>query len=326
LNGSRIIFVGGSPRSGTTLVQNILNSHKDICGGSEFDYIIDIVRLRDNLKKSVISGRINDFFSEQNLDTSICLFIENLLLPFADKYGCNLISEKTPSNILVFKQLLSICPKAKFIHVIRDPRAVISSMLEVGKRGKEKGIATPAFTRSPTVAINCVRKYLTAGLLAKQYNPDRIFEVQYEKLVKNPEMISKEMCGFIDVDWDPEMILPKNKKQFAHKFLTRAFYDENMYYRNPETKEIFKWKQNLSKSQIVMISTAFEKNYTLNELGYSFSTDSKFQLFKIIYKLKSYLNYCFERILKKIMQRIKKIPFILRLYRRLLTYIREPLY
>ena len=44
--GSRFIFVGGAPRSGTTLVQNMLDSHPDILGGPEFIHIPDIINLR----------------------------------------------------------------------------------------------------------------------------------------------------------------------------------------------------------------------------------------------------------------------------------------
>lgn len=47
--GKRYILVGGAPRSGTTLLQNILDSHPDIVGGPEFMHLRDFVELRKTL-------------------------------------------------------------------------------------------------------------------------------------------------------------------------------------------------------------------------------------------------------------------------------------
>jgi hypothetical protein len=41
----RLVFVGGSPRSGTTLVQRVLNHHPKVYGGPEFDFIPSIAEL-----------------------------------------------------------------------------------------------------------------------------------------------------------------------------------------------------------------------------------------------------------------------------------------
>ena len=57
--GKRFVFIGGSPRSGTTLVQNILDSHPVICGGPEFHHLPDIMNLRKALRDSIAKGWID---------------------------------------------------------------------------------------------------------------------------------------------------------------------------------------------------------------------------------------------------------------------------
>ena len=70
----RLIFVGGSPRSGTTLVQRILDCHPEIYGGPEFDFVPSIVDLFQTMRKSIGSGRIDAFLDDASvtfyLDTS----------------------------------------------------------------------------------------------------------------------------------------------------------------------------------------------------------------------------------------------------------------
>ena len=163
VKGDRFIFVGGSPRSGTTLVQNILDTHTEICGGPEFLHLPDIVGLRNNLYNLIDRGWITKFCSYNQVDRSICSLIENLLLPLADRQGCQFLSEKTPANVLIFSELMELFPQAMFIHIIRDPRAIIAPMIRVGIRNKEKGWKTQDFTTDVSAAISHVKKCFRAG-------------------------------------------------------------------------------------------------------------------------------------------------------------------
>src|SRR5205085_1802349 len=61
--GERLLFVGGPPRSGTTLVQKVLSAHPDVAGAGEFDFVPRIVDLRNELRASVRSGRIAEHTS-----------------------------------------------------------------------------------------------------------------------------------------------------------------------------------------------------------------------------------------------------------------------
>ena len=81
------MFVGGAPRSGTTLVQNMLDAHPAILGGPEFLHLARIVELRAAMRESVALGMIDAFASADEVDRLFRALIEDLLLPLADRHG-----------------------------------------------------------------------------------------------------------------------------------------------------------------------------------------------------------------------------------------------
>lgn len=88
---TRLIIIGGSPRSGTTLVQNILDSHPDVLGGPEFLHLPDIVRLRNKLHGSISRDWISLICSREDVDKRTRTMIEDLLLPFAERGGARIL-------------------------------------------------------------------------------------------------------------------------------------------------------------------------------------------------------------------------------------------
>jgi protein-tyrosine sulfotransferase len=273
--GARFIFVGGAARSGTTLVQNMLDSHPDICGAPEFHHIPDIVNLRKKLHDSIANEWIDLICSYDHVDHCLCSLIEDLLLPLADKYGCRLLSEKTPNNVLVFAELLNLFPAAHFIHVIRDPRAVIASMLQVGMRAKKAGWTTPAHTHSALAAIAYIRRCLHHGFAAQKIAPDRVMTVSYERLVSEPESETRRICNFLKIDWCQKMLYPGSLKHLGEKAVTNnVWYDTQSYNRDPKPAEIDKWRTQLTYVQQVMIATAFREHGDLAQFGYDFAINS----------------------------------------------------
>ncbi len=268
--GNRLIFVGGAPRSGTTLVQNMLDCHPDIFGGPEFDHIPSIAALRKALIGSIESGRIDVFCTKADVDDAIGAFIERLLLPLADKNGCRFLSEKSPMNVVAFGDLLDLFPSARFFHVVRDPRATVSSLMQVAIRARARNFPQSPYTKNLGAAVQTVKQCDAAGFHAAAVAPDRVMALVYEKLVTDPENATKVVCSFLGVEWNAEMLHPGRKQHAGEKALDGVWYDRASYYRDPVTDEIDKWKRLLPAEHQAFVTQAFKDDVNYKKLGYDF--------------------------------------------------------
>ncbi|MBM4076829.1 MAG: sulfotransferase, partial [Planctomycetes bacterium] len=271
--GSRLIFVAGAPRSGTTLVQKMLDAHSDILGGPEFDHIPDMIQLRHTLHHAIQKGRIDFFCTSGTVDLHVATLIESLLLASADRHGCRLLSEKSPLNILVFDELLELFPFARFVNVVRDPRSVIASMLQVGKRAVARGERTPDYTFDHRAAITIVTKCLDCGFQAVECRPDRVTTIVYDRLVREPELEMRKLCEFLGVSFQPGMLRPSTHADPVHRQVIerdRGIWATEPFSKDPVATETEKWKEQLTPAQQEDIANAFRNRSDLKRLGFTF--------------------------------------------------------
>lgn len=320
--GNRLIFIGGAPRSGTTLVQNILDSHPDICGGPELLHIPDIIELRKKLHNSIEKEYINILCTHADVDEYICSLIEHLLLPLSDKYGCKLLSEKTPQNVLVLSELISLFPASRFIFVVRDPRAIVSSMIQVRKLGEKGGISLPQyFTTMGAIrySMHCFRE----GFAAAEIAPEKVLIVVYERLVKDVKNETKKICNFLGIEWSSQMMIPGQLKHLGEKAITKdqIWYDTRRYYSNPETQHIDKWKTQLTLIQQLLITICYVGYEDLVKLGYDFSLNNLIQSKRILGLSCNIFPRLSEKIWRNMASFARKIKMSL-IGRRILKFIR----
>ena len=275
---SRLIFVGGAPRSGTTLVQNMLDSHPLILGGPEFLHLPEFIDLRKTLHFSISKGWIDIICTQEDVDNHLRSLIENLFLPLADRSQSEFYSEKSPMNILAFSGLIELFPESYFIHVVRDPRAIVSSMKKVKSRAKSKGYDTPFFTRSVSASISYVKKCFNAGFAASKKFPDKVLTIAFESLLKDPERQTKKICNFIGIEWSELMLHPGDKKHIGEQAITKnsgeIWYNAKEYYRDPDSQNIANWQSELSAREQIRTIMAFSERDDLKPYGYNFSLDS----------------------------------------------------
>lgn len=301
------IFVGGAPRSGTTLLQNMLDSHPDITGGPEFLHLPDIIQMRKSMQHSLNNGWLEEYCTSAQADTHITQLINQFIIPISKRKNTSFISEKTPANIIVFSDLMELYPEAFFIQILRDPRAVVASMLKVGRRGKKHGMQTQPFTQNIIDAVNYLRTCYAKGMEFQNGNGNKLLTLTYEALVTQPEAITRQICTFLDLPWEERMLRPEKQPHIGEKAITNeVWYNEKEYRRRPTDTEIEKWRGSLNGAQKAVLFYCFRKNPSLLKNGYRLDEEFNTQAVRQIFHTIGGILYVFLKIKRKISHRVLK--------------------
>jgi len=202
------IFIISMPRSGSTLLQRILLSHKSIGGTAEPWLMLPLVyMLKDNGVISEYSSRlsskaINDMLDEAEDGGQ---FINEKIREFANGiYGKILkddevyFLDKTPRYYLIIDELYQIFPKAKFIFLFRNPTHIYASILKTwcdNKFSKLYGNHND---------LNFGFSKISSAFL-KYKGQDNTYALNYEALVSQPEVKLKELQEFLNIDRDEDL-------------------------------------------------------------------------------------------------------------------------
>jgi len=267
---NKLIIVSGPPRSGTTLVQNILDSHPEVGGSPEFLHLQNVVELRKVLHGSIDKGYIDCFFDKARADEYLRALIVSMFSGMAERLGKPWFSEKSPSNALVLDALTELLPESKFIFVVRDPRAVVSSLLNVGKRADKGQWSHSPWLFDTEAAIDWVRRHLEVGFATAAKRPERIHLVKYESLVTDPQPVIRAMCEYLALPWSDQMLDPAAKHHAgADVLVSTPFYDSKDFHRGIDVASLGKWRELLSGYQQYRVCRAFQDHPGLNEMGYT---------------------------------------------------------
>lgn len=115
---------------------------------------------------------------------------------YASQAGKPRFADKTPRNVLHVALLAAAFPDARFVHLIRDGRDVVPSLVGLD-------YFPDHYAEAVLYWSDRVRHGRSAGRLL---GPDRYHEVRYEELVADPEPTLQALCGFIDLPYDPAML------------------------------------------------------------------------------------------------------------------------
>ncbi len=187
-NSIRLIFILGMPRSGTSLVHQIIDSHKDVCGVGELN----------NLNK-LVTPLLKKYKSEDKKG-----FSENELLSIGEKYinalpisGSKekIIIDKMPLNFRYIGFILTAFKDAKVIHMNRDPMATCWSIYKYEFRGN-------GYSFNQEDIATYYDLYLDLMDFWKKLFPDRIYDVNYEDLTSNQVENTREILNYCELDWD----------------------------------------------------------------------------------------------------------------------------
>ncbi|AGC77401.1 sulfotransferase family protein [Nonlabens dokdonensis] len=288
-------FIGGLPRSGTTMVQNILDSHPNIYGGSEFDRIPNIIDLRKKLLATLGFGRITEYTSKDQIDKAIKNLILDLFNGIESEKDIQIISEKTPWNILFFEELYELFPDAKFVMVLRNPLHVLNSMKQVAINAKANGVQPPDFTTNYLVAVAYMEQVYRLMTRLLKNHPNSFYLIKYENLLVDLKKESVFLCDFLNISWNPKLLEFNSISHPGEKTMTKdgIWYTKDKFKEDPKLKKTKNSSSNLTYLEESFVKYIFGNNQLVkgylkkNSLAGRLISKIIYQKYKMYYRFKS---------------------------------------
>ncbi|XP_056677534.1 protein-tyrosine sulfotransferase 2 isoform X1 [Monodelphis domestica] len=196
-----LIFVGGVPRSGTTLMRAMLDAHPEVRCGEETRIIPRVLAMRQAWSRS---GREKMRLDEAGVtDEVLDAAMQAFILEVIAKHGepARVLCNKDPFTLKSSVYLSRLFPNSKFLLMVRDGRASVHSMI----------------TRKVTIAgfdLNSYRDCLTKWNKAIEVMYSQCMEVgrakclpvYYEQLVLHPRRTLQTIMKFLGIDWSEAVL------------------------------------------------------------------------------------------------------------------------
>jgi hypothetical protein len=281
------LFIVGCPRSGTTLLQRLLDGHPQIAITPETHWIPGWFHDRSD-KGITPEGRVSKKllrklyahprFAELGVRpkkshfrvpgegrVSYARFVSSLFDLYGERQGKPLVGDKTPGYALELPTLNALWPAARFVHLVRDGRDVSLSILnwERAKNwGPGEGAArfrTWAEDRLGTAALWWEWHVRLARESGTGLGPALYHEVRYEALVSKPENECQSVCAFLGV---PSEALLRIYEERARENADRA--DKHPWMS--VTRGLRDWQYQMPPPEVECFEAVAGR--LLDELGY----------------------------------------------------------
>jgi hypothetical protein len=221
------VFIVGCARSGTTLLERMMNAHPMMAIAPEIHWITDAFPSRDwNSSRCLVTTEMLESLVQHNMFRRLNVSREDFIRPvspgnpikgakflirFFSLYrlvrGRILVGSKTPSYVQRIPDIHALWPETRFIHIIRDGRDVCLSVLDWKHADRTAGrYDTWAQDPISTAALWWKRKVDLGQQGGKPLGPELYFEVRYEDMVADPVGTCTAVCAFLRVPYDEAMV------------------------------------------------------------------------------------------------------------------------
>ncbi len=235
------IFLFSLPRSGSTLLQRVLMTHKDIASVAEpwlmlpFCYAYKeggvLTEYAHNHCYSAFEDFINNLPDKENNYYEELGAFANILYEKQCLNDEKYFLDKTPRYYNIIPEIVKSFPYAKFIFLFRNPIHVMSSMIQTWSNGNLKNL------REYGRDLNHGPKALSDGYKLLK---DKAYGIKFEEYVINPEKYTKEICEYLDIIYDENMLSDFATQDTIGRMGDTIGIKE---YKTVNTKPLDKWKK-----------------------------------------------------------------------------------
>ena len=238
-----IIFLVSLPRSGSTLLQRILNAHSEIHSTAESwillpqFYAMRAGSVFSEYVHTTAAWAIRDFcdqlpggkadYYRRSSECAVNLFAD------ATPPDKNYFLEKTPRNNLIIDELISAFPGSRFVFLWRNPLACAASLIETFGNGRWN-------LYKSVVDLYDGLDNMTNAL---RNHGDRITSVRYEDLILNPDKVTNDLLSALNLAYEDELTT-----NFASIHYQSRVGDKSgvIRYSSLDSEPLHKWKRTLS--------------------------------------------------------------------------------
>ena len=193
----QIIFIVGLPRSGTSLIEQILSSHTRVYGAGELDFLEKLMR-----KSFYIDGKFKlpNLVSPGNMDLFQKISKDYLALVNEFKTQEQIVTDKAPLNFRWIGFIKIFFPNAKIVHCKREAK---DNCLSLYKNIFDEN---QNWTYNTTDILNYYKNYKNLMNFWKVKLPNFIYNCSYENIINNPDIEIKNLIEFCGIEWEDQCL------------------------------------------------------------------------------------------------------------------------
>ena len=190
------IFIVGMPRSGTTLVEQIISSHSQVLGAGELNFI-------DMFGNSIARGKTE-------ITTNLLLnFRKNYLIKLKSiSNDTQMVTDKMPHNFRYIGLIAAAFPEAKIVHVKRNSAAVAWGNYKQFFTSKSLG-----YCYELADIIKYYELYQNIMEFWEIHLTNRIYNLDYELLTINQEDETRDLINYLGLDWEKNCLSPQDNRR-----------------------------------------------------------------------------------------------------------------
>jgi|ERR1044071_917654 LPS sulfotransferase NodH len=285
--GKNLVFLVGCPRSGTTWLQKLLASHPRIRSGEESHffslYVGPQLRAWNDQKTRHFNCGMGHaagpqaYFHEEEFLSILQNYLSALLKPITDSLQPDdWFLEKTPSHALYIPEIKQLLPDSRFIHLLRDCRDVVASLM-TASRGWGASWAPSSAKLAAAMWVQHVEAVKTT---AKNLSSHEFCEIRYEQLWNSPLETLERLSEWLGLAWSADAITSTIESNKADSMESRGTPIPVYGEVRARTGQVAKlprgfigkarpdvWKSDLSMYEKYKVWRATRK--LMNETGYS---------------------------------------------------------